>query len=87
MATNKKLSAVITIGGAISGSLRSAFGGVKGRLGDLGKTVTDLEKRQRLLGRAIQEFGRAGKNVTGMRNRYAELTTELDRTRKAHERL
>lgn len=87
MATNKKLSAVITIGGAISGSLRSTFGDVKGRLGDLGKTVTDLEKRQRLLGRAIQEFGRAGKNVTGMRNRYAELTTELDRTRKAHERL
>ena len=87
MATNKKLSAVITIGGAISSSLRGAFGDVKGRVGELGKTVTDLEKRQRLLGRAIQDFGRAGKDVTGMRNRYAELTAELDRTRKAHERL
>ena len=48
MATNKKLSAVITIGGAISSSLRGAFGDVKGRVGELGKTVTDLEKRQRL---------------------------------------
>ncbi|AXF38229.1 putative tail protein [Ralstonia phage phiRSP] len=87
MATNKKLSAVIAIGGAISSSLRSTFGDVKGRLVDLGKTVTDLEKRQRLLGRTIQEFGRAGKDVTGMRNRYAELTQQLDRARQAQERL
>ncbi|MEF9386511.1 hypothetical protein V4890_12915 [Ralstonia solanacearum species complex bacterium KE056] len=87
MSSNKKLSAVITIGGAISSSLKSAFGTTKVGLDSIGKSVTDLEKRQRLLGRSIQEFGRAGKDITGMRNRYAELTQQLDRTRRAQERL
>lgn len=87
MATNKKLAATITIGGAVSGTLTAAFGGVKGKLGEIGKTVTDLTKRQKLLGRAIQDFGRAGKNVDGLRNSYAKLSDQIDRARRAQERL
>jgi hypothetical protein len=87
MATNKRLSATITIGGAISGTLKAAFGDVNKSLGKIGQTVTDLTKRQKLLGRAIQEFGRAGKDVDGMRSRYARLTEQLDRARRAQERL
>ncbi|QPB08637.1 tape measure protein [Burkholderia phage Mica] len=87
MASNKKLSATITIGGAISGTLRTAFGDVNKSLGKIGQTVTDLTKRQKLLGRSIQEFGRAGKDVDGLRNRYAQLTQQLDRARRARERL
>ncbi|MGA4079933.1 hypothetical protein ACI2TF_09805 [Ralstonia nicotianae] len=87
MATNKKLSATIQIGGAISSSLGASFRTVTTGIGGIGKAVTDLERRQRMLGRAIQDFGRAGKDITGMRNRYAELTAQLDRTRRAQERL
>lgn len=87
MATNKRLSATITIGGAISGTLSAAFGKVNGKLGEIGKTVTNLTKRQKLLGKAIQDFGRAGKNVDGLRRSYAKLTEQIDRARYAQQRL
>lgn len=87
MASNKKLSATITIGGALSGTLATAFGKVKGIIGEFGKSISDAEKRQKLLGKSIQEFGRAGKNVDGMRERYTKLTADIDRARKAQERL
>lgn len=87
MSSNKKLSATITIGGAISGTLKAAFGEVKGKLGEIGKTVTDLTKRQKLLGKTIQEFGRAGKNIDGLRNSYVKLSEQIDRARHAQERM
>lgn len=87
MASKKRLSATITIGGSLSSSLKFALGSAKTGLDQLGKAVQSLEKRQSLLGRSIQEFGRLGKNVDGMRNRYAELTAQLDRARKAQEKL
>jgi hypothetical protein len=88
MATNKKLSAVITIGGAISSSLRSTFGDVKGRLGELGKTVKDLERRHRDMGKAIQQLGREGtRSLDPWRAAYAKLTDQLDKARRAHDRL
>jgi hypothetical protein len=87
MATNKRLSATITIGGAISGTLKGAFGEVKGKLGEVGKAITDLTKRQKLLGKAIQEFGRTGKDVDGLRNSYAKLTQQIERAQRAQSRL
>jgi hypothetical protein len=87
MSSNKKLSAVITIGGAVAGSLKSAFGTIDGSLSKLGKTVSDLTKRQKLLGKSIQEFGRAGKDVDGLRASYAKLTTQIERAQKAQQRL
>lgn len=87
MATNKKLSATITIGGALSGTLQASFGTVKTKLNDIGRTVSDLTKRQKLLGRTIQEFGRAGKNVDGLRNSYARLTDQIERATRAQKRL
>jgi hypothetical protein len=87
MTTNKRLSATITIGGAVAGTLTTAFGQVKGKLGEIGKTVTDLTKRQKLLGKAIQEFARAGKDVDGLRASYARLTAQIDRARHAQKRL
>jgi hypothetical protein len=87
MATNKRLSATITIGGAVSSTLGSAFGNVKGKIGELGRTITDLTRRQKLLGSAIQEFGRSGKDVDGLRNSYSKLTAQIDRARQAQTRL
>lgn len=84
---NKRLNATITIGGVLSGSLRTATGSAKRELQSLGNTVRDMERQQRKLGDAIQTFGRQGKAVDGMKARYALLTTEIERQRRALERL
>ncbi|SMG28355.1 hypothetical protein [Paraburkholderia susongensis] len=87
MAKNQRLNSVIQIGGAISPTLKGAFNTINKSIGGVGKSVQDLERRQKLLGRSIREFGRAGRNVDGLRNSYAKLTQELDRTRRAQDRL
>ncbi|KAF1017663.1 MAG: hypothetical protein GAK31_00931 [Stenotrophomonas maltophilia] len=86
MAT-KTLKAQILIGGAISSSFRTMIGGVKGSLGELGKTISTLERGQRNLGRSIQTLGRQGRSVDTLRNSYSRLTEQLERTRRAQTRL
>lgn len=87
MASNKKLSATITIGGAVASSLKSTFGTVKGQINQVGSALRDLERQQRKLGEGIQTFGRMGKNVDGMRERYTLLTQQVDKLRAAYQRL
>ncbi|OXI91043.1 hypothetical protein CFB40_12115 [Burkholderia sp. AU31652] len=87
MAKNQRLNATIQIGGAIAPTLKNAFGTINKSISGVGKNVTALESKQRLLGRSIRDLGRAGMNVDGLRNRYSQLTTELDRARRAQERL
>lgn len=84
---NKRLSATIQIGGAVASSLRAAFGTVKTETTKVGSALRSLEAQQRQLSNAIQTFGKMGKNVDGMRARYATLTTQVDKLRVAHERL
>ena len=84
---NKRLNATITIGGAVASSLRSAFGDIKGQVGQVGAALRRLETEQRTLTSAIRTFGEAGKNVDGLRARYAILTGQVDKLRVAHERL
>jgi TP901 family phage tail tape measure protein len=84
---NKKLSAVITIGGAVASSLSSAFGTVKNQIGQVGSALRRAEREQRTLSDAIQTFGRMGKNVDGLREKYAALTTQIDKLRNAHQSL
>lgn len=84
---NKKLNAVITIGGAVASSLRSAFGTVKTETTKIGSALRNLEGQQRQLSNAIQTFGRMGKDVDGMRARYVALTSQVDKLRVAQERL
>lgn len=87
MAKNQRLNATITLGAAIAPTLKNAFGTVNKSISGVGKSVQDLERRQKLLGRSIREFGRAGKDVDGLRSSYAKLTAELDRARRAQDRL
>lgn len=84
---NKRLQATITIGGAVAGSLASAFGTVTGHVGKVGSALRQLETQQRTVTQAIQTFGRQGRNVDGLRTRYATLTSQIDRLRAAHEQL
>lgn len=87
MASNKQLNATITIGGAVSGSLKSAFGTVNKSLQQVGSTISNLEKQNKLLANSIQTFGRQGKNVDSMRAKYAANTAAIDKLRTAQERL
>lgn len=84
---NKKLNATITIGGAVASSLKSAFGTVKGETSKLGAALRNLEGQQRQLSNAIQTFGRMGKNVDGLRDKYAALGSQIDKLSAAHRRL
>lgn len=87
MASNKNLSATITIGGAVAGSLKSAFGTVNKSLQQVGSTISNLEKQNKLLSTSIQTFGKQGKNVDSMRAKYAANTAAIDKLRTAQERL
>jgi TP901 family phage tail tape measure protein len=87
MASNKRLNATITIGGAITGSLKAAIGSTRDGLLDIGKAIKTVESRQKLLGRSIETFGRMGKNVDGMRSEYGRLVTQTDRLRNAQRSL
>lgn len=87
MATNKKLSAIITIGGAVSGSLKGAFSDVKSSVSQVGDKVADLTRRQKLLGESIQTFARSGRDVSGLRQQYAQISQQIDRMTAAQERL
>jgi hypothetical protein len=84
---NKKLATTITIGGTVTSGLRAAVGSTQSMLRGLGKSVQDLTKRQKLLGESINVFGRMGKNVDGLRQRYQETIATVDRLRAAQKRL
>jgi TP901 family phage tail tape measure protein len=84
---NKKLNAIINIGGAISGSLKSALGSTKTGLTEIGKEIKRLENNQRSLSNSITTFGKMGKNVDTLREKYARVTTEIEKARRAQERM
>ncbi|CAN7353476.1 phage tail tape measure protein [Pseudoxanthomonas sp. LjRoot143] len=84
---SRTLKTSIVIGGAISGSFRSALSSTKSGLKAIGEAIADVERRQRLMSRSIGEFGRMGKDVGRMRQEYASLTRETDKLRAAQSRL
>lgn len=84
---NKKLNTTITIGGAVSSSLKGAFSTVKSSVDQVGAAMAKLEREQRTLTNAIQTFGRQGKNVDSLRAKYAANVAAVDKLRTATERL
>ncbi|AWM87379.1 phage tail tape measure protein [Microvirga sp. 17 mud 1-3] len=84
---SKRLSASIVIGGAISGTLRGAFASANKNLVQLGAAVRKLSAEQKTLSKGIDTFGRMGKNVDGLREKYTRVTAQLEKMRAATERL
>ena len=84
---NKKLSALITIGGAVAGTLIGSLDKTKTKIDTVGSALKNLQAQQSTLGNAIQTFGAMGKNVDGMRVRYQALTAQVNQLRSANERL
>lgn len=87
MASNKQLNATIQIGGAVSSSLKNAFGTVAKSTERVGSAITDLTRKQKLLSNSIQTFGREGKNVDSLRAKYVANAVAIDKLRVAQERL
>lgn len=83
----KTLKASIIIGGSMSGAFRTALSSTKTGLKQIGEEIVNVERRQRLLGRSIDTFGRMGKNVEGLRREYAGLAIQADKLRGAQSRL
>ena len=84
---NKKLNAIITIGGAVSSSLAGSFGTVKKGVDQIGSAIQNLERRQRTLATSIQTFGRMGKDVDGLRAKYDAVSKAIDKAKVAQDRL
>ena len=80
----KTLKTSIVIGGSISSGFRSAMSSTKSGLRAIGDEIAAVERKQRLMARGIDTFGRMGKNVDGLRSKYAALTREADKLRRSH---
>lgn len=84
---NKKLSATITIGGAVSSSLRGAFGLVKKSTVDIGSALKKLSSEQRQLNEAMKRYGQSAPIMERLNGRYATIVGQVERLRAAQERL
>lgn len=69
---NKKLSATITIGGSVAGSLRSAFGSASKSITQLGSELTRLNARQKELNRTITDQEKLGRMGSALKVKYAQ---------------
>lgn len=83
----KQLKASVIIGGGLSSSFRSAMSSTRDGMKAIGEEIARVERAQRLMSRSIETFGRMGKNIDGMRERYARLASQADRLRAAQQRL
>lgn len=82
----KKLNAIITIGGAVSGTLRGAISAAKGGLDGIGKSIHDLTARQRELNRAMSDWRPGGSaanlRLDLMQRESAGITNQLGLLRR-----
>ncbi|WP_066556917.1 phage tail tape measure protein [Croceicoccus bisphenolivorans] len=81
---NQRLNAIITIGGTVTGGLKSALGSTQTKLRAIGGTIRDLEREQKGLGRAIRDAD--GMPIYHLQRRYDALTGRIERARREQEK-
>lgn len=84
---NKRLNAIITIGGAVSSGLKTALSSTKNGLAGIGDSIRELDKRQKLLGKSIGVFRTAGMDVSALQGKYSTLIQQTNTLRSAQRRL
>jgi len=84
---NKRLNAIITIGGTVTGALSSALGSTRTKLRGIGDAVRDLEREQKRLAKTLANPGDIAGPVYHLQRRYEAVTREIERARKEQERL
>lgn len=87
MANNQRLNAIITVGAAMSGSVRSTMRGVTSRLQSVGREITNIARRQRELDRQRTMWVRQGRDVAELDRELTELGRTMDQLRRRQERL
>ena len=76
MASNKRLNAVVTIGGALASSFKSMISESRMQLGTVGSSINQLTGRQRELNKSIADQAKLGSAASALRVQYAQQ--ELD---------
>ncbi len=84
---NQRLNTTITIGGAVTAGLRSAFGSTVDSLRRIGSSIRDVQRQQRDVGAAISAARQTGASVVALQRQYDALGASIDRMRAAQTRL
>ncbi|GGN45583.1 hypothetical protein GCM10011349_11830 [Novosphingobium indicum] len=84
---NKRLNAVITIGGTVTGALKSALGDTRSRLRGIGDTIRDLEREQRKLQNTLKSPGDLAGPVYHLEHRYDALTRKIEKARRTQDKM
>lgn len=81
MTTNRRLNALITIGGAVAGSLSQAVNSASTNVRRIGTAIETVERRQSALRDRMREFTAAGRDVGELQREYDRLGQSVDRLR------
>lgn len=84
---NKRLNAIISIGGAVASSLRSSLTDTTGKIGRVGDALRKLKREQAELSSSVKQFAAMGYNVDQLKNRYNAVTASITKQRQELERL
>lgn len=82
MASNQKLNATITIGGAIQASFKNALGSTASQIGQVGRSIRDLTDRQRRLQNAAGHWEKMGRDASRFHNELERVNRELQRQQR-----
>lgn len=75
---NKRLNAVVNIGGAVSKKLTTGISITSQKLGQLGDSIRDVKKRQAELTKQRRDLIKQGKSVDALDREYEQLSRTLE---------
>lgn len=85
-AKNQRLNATITIGSVLEASVKRNVGFLKTGLNEVGKSIKDVERRQKELDRQRNVLRRQGESVEHLDREYEKLERTMNDLRRAQER-
>jgi TP901 family phage tail tape measure protein len=84
---NKKLSAVIAIGGTVTSDFRTAVEQTKSKFREVGSALREVERSQRSLNSEIKKAEKAGTDASKYRAELGQLITKTNELKRAQESL
>lgn len=84
---NKKLSAVIAIGGTVTSDFRAAVEQTKSKFREVGSALREVERSQRSLNSEIKKAEKAGTDASKYRSELGQLVTKTNELKRAQQSL
>lgn len=84
---NKKLSAVIAIGGTVTSDFRSAVEQTKSKFREVGSALRDVERNQRSLNAEIKKAEKAGTDASKYREELGRVINRTNELKRAQQSL